>query len=400
MEYNTLEPWQEINANGVIFDQSSLFAHFEKMRDTRKARGKRYQLTTLLVIIFLAKLCRQDTPVEIADWARNHAEGLVQLLKLKRSWMPHHNTIRRVLQNILDEEEFNRLMYAYQQQGGERSEQLAIDGKTLRGTRGGDGQPAAQVLSVYAVEPQRVVAQVGIERKENEIVAAPKALEQVAMAQKIITGDALHAQRALSALIVQRGGEYLWVVKENQGRLYEDIERLFAPDQPKAGFGKIATDFEQAETVNKGHGRIEKRQIQTSAMLNESLDWPGVGQVYQLKRQITWLRQGKVIKTSQQVEYGITSLSREKARAKRVMQVRRKYWSIETGLHYRRDVTFGEDATRMSKGAAGRILATIHNVVLALIRQAGFQNAAQARRWFEGHIDQAFALLITVNPRL
>lgn len=400
MEYSTLQPWQEINENGVIYDATSLYAYFQRISDPRKARGKRYHLTTLLVLIFLGKLSGQDTPVEIADWARNHAEALVGHLKLKQSRMPHHNTLRRVFQNILDEAEFDRLMRDYQQQGVKGGEQLAMDGKTLRGTRIAAEEQADHVLSVYDVHEQCVMAQAAVDKKENEIVAALRALAQVELAGKIITGDAMHAQRALSAQIVACGGDYLWVVKENQEHLYQDIERLFAPDKPKPGFGKIATDFLQAETVSKGHGRIEKRQIQTSAMLNGYVDWPGLGQVYRLERHFTWIRQGKVIKTSQEVEYGITSLAREKALPKQVMQVRRKHWLIETGLHYRRDVTFREDATRMTKGAAGRILATIHNVVLALIKQAGFRNAAQARRWFDGHLDQAFALLVSGDSRL
>ena len=377
-----------------------MYAYFQRISDPRKARGKRYHLTTLLALIFLGKLSGQDTPVEIADWASNHAEALAGHLKLKRTRMPHHNTIRRVFQNILDEAEFDRLMRDYQRQAVKGGEQLAMDGKTLRGTRLAAEEPADQVLSVYDVDEQCVMAQIAVDRKENEIVAAARALEQAAIAGEIITGDAMHAQRALSAQIVARGGDYLWVVKENQERLYRDIERLFAPDKPKPGFGRTATDFLQAETVNKGHGRIEKRQIQTSAMLNDYLDWPGLKQVYRIERHFTWIRQGKAIKTSREVEYGITSLSREKALPKRLLQVRRKHWLIETGLHYRRDVTFREDATRMTKGAAGRILATIHNLVLALIKQAGFHNAAQARRWFDGHLDQAFALLVSGDSRL
>jgi predicted transposase YbfD/YdcC len=400
MEYSILAPWQEYNENGVIYELGSLFDRVRHLTDLRKPRGKRYHLVTLLVIILLAKLCGQDTPVEIADWACNHAEELTRMLKLKRSWMPHHNTIRRVFHNILDEAEFERLVRDYQQQQAGGGEQLAMDGKTLRGTRIADQKPADHVLSVYDVQAQRVVAQEAIDQKENEIVAAPKALEQVAIEGKIITADAMHAQRAVSAQIVERGGDFLWVVKENQERLYQDIERLFTPDKPKPGLGKITTDFQLAEQVNKGHGRIEKRCIQTSAMLNDYLDWPGVGQVYRLERCFTWIRRGQAIKTSYEVEYGITSLSRRKASARRVMQIRRKHWLIETGLHYRRDVTFREDATRMTQGVAGQILATIHNLVLALIKQAGFQNAAQARRWFAGHIDQAFALLISGNSRL
>jgi predicted transposase YbfD/YdcC len=400
MEYSTLPPWQEINENGVVYDPASLFAYFEKICDPRQARGKRYHLTTLLVILFLTKLCGQNTPVEIADWAKNQAATLVQLLKLKRTWMAHHNTIRRVFQDIWDESEFERLMQAYQQQQGGGGEQLAMDGKTLRGTRIAEVEPADHVLSVYDVQAQRVAAQAAVDQKENEIVAAPRALEQVEIAGKIISGDALHAQRALSAQIVERGGDYLWVVKENQERLHQDIERLFTPDKPKPGFGKITTDFLQAETVNKGHGRIEKRQIQTSAMLNDYVDWPGLGQVYRLERRFTWLRGGQVIKTSREVEYAITSLTPEEASPKRLLQIRRRHWLIGTGLHYRRDVTLREDATRLTVGAAGRNFATLHHLVLGLIKQAGFQNAAQARRWFAGHLDQAFALLLAGNARL
>lgn len=400
MEYSTLERWQAADENGVVYELGSLFDRMQQLSDPRKARGKRYSLVTLVVIILLAKLSGQDRPVEIADWARNHAQALRQLLQLERSWTPHHNTIRRVFHSILDEAEFEGLVRDYQQQQAGGGQQLALDGKTLRGTRISDQEPADQVVSVYAVEAQCVVAQVAVDPQENEIVAAPKALAQVALAGTIVTGDALHAQRPLSARIVEQGGDFLWVVKANQERLYQDIERLFAPHKPTPGLGKIATDFQQAQQVNKGHGRIEKRCIQTSALLNDYLDWPGLGQVYRLERTFTWLRQGEVVKTSHQVEYGITSLTRERASARRVMQVRRKHWRIETGLHYRRDVTFREDATRMTLGAAGRILATIHNLLVALIGRAGFHNAAQARRWFAGHIDQAFALLTASAARL
>jgi len=314
--------------------------------------------------------------------------------------MPHHNTIRRVFQDIVEEAEFDRLAqeYSQQEQMGE-GDVLSMDGKALRGTRIAGQEGSDYVLSIYNVAEQQVVAQAAIDSKENEIVAAPRVLEQVGLAGKIVTGDALHTQRAISEQIVERGGHYLWPVKENQPRLYEDIQRLFAPDKPKPGFGKITTDFLSTSKVNWGHGRLEKRTIQTSAMLNDYLDWPGIGQVYRLERKFDWVRQGKVYKTSSEIEYGITSLGRDQASPAKVLRIRRQHWRIETGLHYRRDVTFHEDATRMTIAAAGRILATVHNLVLGLIKRAGYINAAQARRYFEGHIPEAFALLITVNLR-
>lgn len=398
MEYSTLWPWQEIGETGIVHDRDSLYGRFHHLTDPRGAKGKRYSLVMLLAVIFLAKLAGKDKPDEIADWAKNHAQELAGLLGLKRTWMPSHSTIRRVFQSMVAEAEFERMAQAYhQQEQSGKGEVLAMDGKTLRGTRIIGQEDPDHVLSVYDVHDQCVLAQQRVDSKENEIVAAPRALEQVPLAGKIVTGDAIHTQRTLSEQIVAGGGHYIWPVKENQPRLYEDIQRLFAPDHPKPGFGKIATDFQTASKINYGHGRLEKRTLQTSAMLNDYLDWPGVAQVYRLKREFRWIRQGKVYKTSRDIEFGITSLPREQAAVTKVLHARRKHWLIETGLHYRRDVTFREDATRMTIGPAGRILATVHNLLIALIKRAGFTNAAKARRYYEGHLDQAFRLLITTK---
>jgi predicted transposase YbfD/YdcC len=403
MEYSTLKPWQGISETGVVYEIGSLYARFEQISDPRKARGKRYSLVTLLVIIFLAKLSGQDSPVEIADWAANHAEELAELLQLERLWMPHHNTIRRVYQNILSEVEFEQMAqeYSQQEQAGKR-EVLALDGKTLRGTGISGHKEHDHILSLYGVESQQVLAQAKVDRKENEITAAPRVLDQVKLSGKIVTGDALLAQRKLSSQIIEQEGDFIWPIKDNHPRLLADIQQLFAiPDEmPKPGFGKVLTDFQSISTVDKGHGRIEKRTLQTSAMLNDYLDWPGLAQVYRLERQFTWLRKGQVTKRSCEIEFGITSLPRAKTSPSDLLHCRRQHWFIETGLHYRRDVTFKEDATRMTKAAVGRIVATIHNLVIALIKRAGYSNAAKARRWFAGHLDQAFSLLTTTQARL
>jgi len=148
MEYSTLAPWQEISETDVVYDLGSLYDRFQKLKGPRKAQGKRYSLVTLLVVIFLAKLCNQDTPVALADWARNDAVELAELLQLKRTWMPHPNTIRRVFQAIVDAAEFERRVGEYHQQQPGSGEQWAIDGKTLRGTRIPDAVKATPVLSV------------------------------------------------------------------------------------------------------------------------------------------------------------------------------------------------------------------------------------------------------------
>ena len=397
MEYSRLEPGPEqIDAElRLRYALGSLYDRFQRLSDPRKAKGKRYSLLTLLVVIFLAKLSGQDRPGEIADWAKNHADALVRLLHLHRAWMPHHNTIRRVLQAIVSEAEFEQLLEAYHQQPVDQlGEILALDGKALKGTRRADQERCEYVVSVYDGQSQRVLAQEVVAAKENEIVAAPQALARVPLAGKIVTADALLTQRGLSAYILEQGGDYVWPVKANQPQLYQAIGQLFAPQQPIPGFGQIPTDFQQARTINRGHGRLEVRTLQTSEMLNDYLDWPGVGQVYQLERKFSWVRQGRIYKSSCEVEWGITSLSRQVASPERVLAIRRWHWLIETGLHYRRDVTFQEDATRMTLGPAGHLLSIIHDLVLGLLKTAGFTNAAQGRRWFDGHLSEAFALLI------
>jgi hypothetical protein len=203
MEYSTLESWQEIGETGIICTLGSLYDRIHHLVDPRSAHGKRYSLVTLVVIIFLAKMVGKDTQLEIADWAKNHAEELAELLHLKRSWMPHHNTIRRVFQYISSMDEFDRLAQEYGQQEQTRQGQVwSMDGKTLRGTATVGVAPQVHVLSIYDGSDQQVVVQEAVDRKENEIPAAARVLEQVDVSGKIITADALHTQRAISAAIV------------------------------------------------------------------------------------------------------------------------------------------------------------------------------------------------------
>jgi predicted transposase YbfD/YdcC len=399
MDFNTLKPWQEVSERGVIYEIGSIYARLLKLTDLRKARGKQYSLETILMIVFLAKLSGQDKPVEIADWAKNNQERLVELLKLKKDKMPHHNTYRRILAYKIYREEIEQLLREHHSQG-KPGAHYGVDGKTVRGTRQADELRGEHLLSVYDIQEGKVLAQMEVDSKENEIVVAPQVLAELNLAGKLISADAMHTQRGFSAQIVEAGGEYIFPVKENQPRLYQDIQQLFTPEHPKPGFGKIRTDFTSATQVSKGHGRLETRIITTSEMLNTHVDWPGLGQVYRLERQFNWLRAETCYKQTCEIEYGITSLRRSEATPLQVLQNRREHWYIETGLHYRRDVTLREDATRMITGDMGSVMAVINNLTLALIKQAGFHNAAQGRRWFAGHLDRAFELLTTSSSRL
>jgi predicted transposase YbfD/YdcC len=390
---------REINAEGVEYDGGSVFERLGQLTDIRKARGKRFRLETILAIIVMAKMCGEDTPTAIADWAKNHQEQILKLLQMKRPKLPHYNTYRRILAHVVYEEEIAKMVGAYNQRG-EHGEVYAMDRKTPRGTRKKDEEGSEYLLSVYDVEQAKVMSQVAVGRKENEIRKAPEALKKGEISRKIITADAMHTQKALSAQIINQGGNYVFPVKENQLRLYQNIQQLFAPEYPKPGFGKIQMDFLSTQKVSKGHGRLEARILTTSEMLNSYSTWPGLAQVYRLERQFQWWRAGRCYRTSNEVEFGITSLSRTNATPARLLKIRRAHWGIETGLHGRRDVTFKEDATRMTVGNTGKVMTSINNLVIALTRQAKFQNTAQARRWFAAHISEAFLLLTSPFSRL
>jgi predicted transposase YbfD/YdcC len=394
MEYSTIGREQEISADGVVYDKGSVYDRLHKLHDMRKARGKQYSLVGLLMIILLAKLCGEDKPTEIADWGKNHQTELVRLLQWKRPRMPDQSTYRRVMAYKMYVDEIEGLVREYNQQG-KQGKIYALDGKALRGMRKKDEMGVEYLLSVYDVEQCKTMSQVEVGCKENEISKAPAALKLVKISGKVFTGDAMHTQKRLSLQIVEENGDFVFPVKENQEKLYKNIQELFAPEYPKPGFGKIQTDFLTAQKVNKGHGRIEMRTITTSEMLNAYSDWPGLAQVYRLERKFEWWRNGVCYRTSKEVEFGITSLSRTEAPPSILLTIRRAHWGIEIGSHYRRDVTLKEDATRMTVGNLAKVMACINNLVLALIKQAHFHNAAQARRWFSAHIPQAFTLLVT-----
>ena len=394
MHYSASRVKQDYGATGVLYDLGSVYEGLTKITDQRKARGKIYRLETILLIIVLAKLSGEGKPSGIAEWGKHHGGEIVELMQLKKSRIPSLNTYRRTLAEVVCQEEVARLVGQYTQQGVP-GQVYALDGKAVRGMRKKEAAGGEYLLSVYDVDQRKVLSQVEVGRKENEITKAPKVLESVEISQKVVTGDALHTQKALSAQIVRQGGDYIFPVKENQVNLYQNIQQLFAPEHPKPGFGKIETDFLTVEKINQGHGRLEKRTLTTSERLNAYSTWPGLAQVYRLERQFQWWRSGRCYRTSREVEFGITSLARKKITPARLLDLRRAHWGIETGLHYRRDVTFQEDATRMTIGQTGNVMASINNLVIALIHQANFQNAAQARRWCAAHLSEAFALLTT-----
>lgn len=144
----------------------------------------------------------------------------------------------------------------------------------------------------------------------------------------------------------------------------------------------------EATTVDKGHGRIEKRTIRTTTILTKHQDWKGLKQGFELVRERT--EKGK---TTVEVVHGITSLKPEKASPKRLLELTRGHWGIENGLHYRRDVTLGEDASRIRKGGAPQVMAALRNSVVHLLSDVGAPSLAGAMRTMGNCLSQALNLL-------
>jgi predicted transposase YbfD/YdcC len=394
MDYSTLARNLAQDTDGLVFDVHSLYAHFLRLKDWRGRHGRRYDLAVILVALVLAKMAGEDSPSGIAAWARERKALFREIFDLKREAMPSHNTYRRALKSAVRLADLEREVEAHLGRWPEVAAEVRItlDGKTVRGTIAFGDTRGVHLLAAYLPGVGVVLFQVAVDTKTNEIGAAPQVLKMLDLQGKIVSGDAMFAQRALSLMIVQAGGDYIWTVKDNQSQLKTDIEQLFDNDQRCVpGFSPAPTDFVTARTINSGHGRIETRRLTTSSLLAESCDWPGVAQVFKLERKT------EIVARSQQraeIAYGITSLSAAEAGPERLLEMVREHWGQENGLHYRRDVTFHEDAGRTRDWTVAEAIAMLNNLALALLLRGRKTNAAQERRYYAAHPDAALKRLL------
>lgn len=379
------------NTEAIVFDVADLAARLSQLTDTRKKRGKIYPLGMILTLVILAKLSGEDKPSGIAEWIRLRSDSFITIFNFKHQRMPCLNIIRWVLEKIVSLEQLEKILnrYLHETYGGQESELLTMDGKAMRGTIPKGSTRGVHLLAVYLPSEGIVLKQVEVGVKENEISAAPKLIEELNLKNKIICADAMQTQRQLSVEILAKGGDYIWFIKNNQPTLLADVAQFFEPPQTCGG-GWPLPELPRtvAKTSDKGHGRLEKRTL--TLMTDESgfLNWPGVQQIFKLERHRQELRTGKV---STEVIYGITSRGSDKATAKQMLQWTREYWGIENGLHYRRDVTLREDATRISQPSLAQTIAVINCFVIALAQKLGYSNLASARRFFNCRIAEQLA---------
>jgi predicted transposase YbfD/YdcC len=372
-------------------DIANVYAQFQQVPDQRKRRGVRYPLAVLLTIALLAKLAGDSQVRAIAEWAWARRDTLAKRFGLPHTRMPHPTTWSRVLSSAVAVTALERVTTALvspppsAEEPPPASRQIALDGKTLCGTIPEGSSQGVHLLSAYAVEAGTVLAQEAVGTKENEIVAAPRLLRSLNLRGAIISGDAMFTQRTLSTQVVESGGHFCWIAKENQPTMFDDLKLLFSPRIiPVAkGFSPIPLDFVVAEQHDKGHGRREYRRLTISSLLAGYSDWPYLAQAFQVVR-ITW--KGRTI--SREERYGITSAPASVVSADRMLEIVRGHWQIENGLHYRRDVTLLEDASQVRMGPAPHVLAILNNTVCGLAAQAGIPNLAALQRAMAGALDR------------
>ena len=178
-------------------------------------------------------------------------------------------------------------------------------------------------------------------------------------------------------------------MKENQSELLAALSDAFDDRGISPREQRLArAERQRASQFSKAHGRLERRTLISTTALNDYVEWPDLQQCFKLVRERTV--RGK---TTCETVFGITSLSRDKADAQRLLKLTRMHWAIENSVFYVRDVSLGEDACRVRSGAAPTILSTLRNVAINLLNRLGVANKAAALRRHAAHPEEALLLV-------
>ena len=405
MDYTTLKIEQS-SAQDLSQEQThSLYEVCKQIKDTRAARGKQYDVAGVFMVLILAKLAGMKSLSGASDWVRDQQERLCKALKLSWKQMPCANTYTYALVH-LDSHQINELFGAWfirleaQNRCGTepsrlvaaseepRAVHVAIDGKVLRGTGkqiyGGEN-PQKQVLHIYEVQTGIVLHHCPIDEKQNEVSALKPLLTEVLCKGRVFSADAAQSYHAFGRLVQRAGGDVIVCIKDNTPATRADLELFF--EDPEAD----RETWQTYERVEKGHGRLERRHLTTSPDLNDYLrrDWGEVGQVFRIQRE-----RKTAEKSTKEVVYGWTSLTRQQCSTERLFHLIRDHWAVENRLHWRRDATLGEDRCGVRTPSVAQLLAVLNSCVLSLMDAHHVSNVARQIRRFASHPDEAIAWLL------
>jgi predicted transposase YbfD/YdcC len=349
--------------------------------DPRQRRGVRHPLVVVLTAAVCAVAAGARSFVAAAEWVADLPAEVAAALEVQCR-CPSESTIRRVIGKV-DADRFDTVIGGFVQDlcasmaPAGRRRVLAVDGKTLRGSRhigsGGVDTPGRHLLAVIDQHARVVLGQVNVEGKTTEITAFAPLLDTLRgadLAGVVITADALHTQRDHVDELTQRGMHWVFTVKGNQPRLRRQLATLPWRDVEPA--------HRSAET---SHGRREIRSLKVVTIAT-GIGFPHAAQAIQITRRTrpVCARTGRRGTWRTETVYAITDLQPHQARPDELAAWVRGHWQIENGLHWVRDVTFAEDLSQVRTGAAPQVMASLRNLAISLHRLAGATNIAAALR--------------------
>ena len=353
-------------AGDAAGEQPGLLAALAGVADPRHRRGVRHRLAAILGMAVCAVLAGARSFTAIAEWAADADPETLRVLGAG-GVVPSELTFRRTLQR-LDADAFDELAGRWAAQrtapgpGGRRV--IAVDGKTLRGSASG-GEPGDHLLAALDHAHGAVLGQVAVGAKTNEIPMFPVLCDRIEIGGAVITADAMHAQRGHATYLAGRGAHYLFTVKRNQPGLFTQLAALPWRQIP------VAHDARE-----RGHGRDEHRTLKITAVA-AGLAFPHAAQAIQIVRRRKL--PGKK-KWSRETVYAITSLTAVQASPAELAAIIRGHWMIEDRLHWVRDMDFDEDRSQIRTGSGPRVMASLRNLVLTILRLAGAISIAAALR--------------------
>lgn len=342
--------------------------------DFRKSKGKRHPLSAILALACVAMMCGHKGYRAFAEWRSNYGDDLMKDLGFTRLDGPCAATFSNIFRGI-NVKLFEEKIGAWAESLLTKlkgHDNISLDGKTSKGSRK-QGSDICHFLSAVGHEVGLTLAQTGVDSKTNEIGVVDEVLRSLVLEGRVVTMDALLTQRKVAKDILDGGGDYVMIVKENQEKLLDDVKTVF-----HGPFSHLLKKSSH-ETLDIGHGRIEERHLVASDELSDYSDWPGLQQVLQITRKTTIKKTGKI---REETVYGVTSLTPEKADPSCLMELIRCHWHIENKSHWVRDVVFGEDKSQIHCGNAPQVMAAIRNTVIGLIRSAGRNDITAACRKF------------------
>jgi predicted transposase YbfD/YdcC len=361
----------------------SLEVYFGDMPDPRVMGRCDHKLIDIIIVAICAVLSGAETWDEVELFGEEREAWLKRFLDLANG-IPSHDTFRRVF-SLLDARLFQERFIGWVEQAFQvkREQVIAIDGKSVRGSQG-QGKSCLHLVSAWATGEGIALGQRKVEAGENEIVAIPDLLADLYLKGSIVTLDAIGCQTEIAAQIIAKRADYVLALKSNQPKLYQDVVEWFTWAQQHE-FRDVEHTY--AQTVNKGHGRIEIRQCRAISdpraleVLGHHDGWRNLTSLVMVQRE---RRRGDQAQT--ETVYFISSLPPD---AERLLRAVRHHWRIENSLHWVLDVIFHEDDARLRIGDGAENFAILRRMALNLLRRHPAKLSLKRKR-FKAALDTGF----------